>query len=132
MPDDWPVVAGWQLMPAEIAEQMAAQSGPPDPNAPPLVAPLQIELLRGDMTALDRAFGPLDGQDQLLAGLPVTILWREPGYRHILIAQPNQADTWLIISDWVTEFPGREALGEQTAMVLDQLLQSLAFETAQG
>jgi hypothetical protein len=132
MPDDWPVVAGWQLMPAEIAEQMAAQSGPPDPNAPPLVAPLQIELLRGDMTALDRAFGPLDGQEQLLAGLPVTLLWREPGYRHILIAQPDQADTWLIISDWVTEFPGREALAEQTTVVLDSLLQSLAFEELQG
>ncbi|MGD8854946.1 MAG: DUF3828 domain-containing protein [Chloroflexota bacterium] len=132
MPDDWPVVAGWQLMPAEIAEQMAAQSGPPDPNAPPLVAPLQIELLRGDMAALDRAFGPLDGQEQTLAGQPVTILWREPGYRHLLIAQPKQADAWLIITDWVTEFPGREAQGEQTAVVLDGLLQSLAFEEPQG
>lgn len=129
MPDDWPVVAGWQMMPDEIAEQLAAQGGPPDPNAPPLVAPLQIELLRGDMAALDRAFGPLDGQEQQLAGREVTVLWREPGYRHILIAHPNQADTWLIISDWVTEFPGREISGQQVAPALDQLLSSLAFET---
>jgi hypothetical protein len=132
MPDDWPVVAGWQLMPAEVAEQMAAQSGPPDPNAPPLVAPLQIELLHGDEAALDRAFGPLDGQKQQLGARDVTILWREPGYRHILIAQPEQADAWLVISDWVTEFPGREAQGEQAAAVLDGLLQSLAFEAPQG
>lgn len=130
-PDDWPVVAGWQLMPHEIAEEMAAQSGPPDPNAPPLVAPLQIELLRGDLVELDRAFGPLDGQEeQLLVGQDITILWREPGYRHMVIAPPSQADTWLIITDWATMFPGREALGEQAAAALDYLLQSLAFKQA--
>jgi hypothetical protein len=131
-PDDWPVVAGWQLMPAEVAEQMAAQSGPPDPNAPPLVAPFQIELLRGDTAALDRAFGPLDGQEQQLAGRNVTVLWREPGYRHLLIAQPDQSESWLIITDWVTGFPGREALGEPAKNALDHLLQSLTFEVPRG
>jgi hypothetical protein len=127
MPDDWPVVAGWQLMTAEFAERMAAQSGPPDPNAQPLVAPLQIELLRGDMSALDRAFGPLDGQEQFLGDQAATILWRAPGFRHILISHPQQVNTWLVITDWVTEFPGREVQGQQAVVALDHLLQSLTF-----
>jgi hypothetical protein len=31
MPDDWPVVSAFLLMPPEIAAELADRTGPPDP-----------------------------------------------------------------------------------------------------
>jgi hypothetical protein len=32
MPDDWPVVSAFLLMPPDIAAELADRSGPPDPD----------------------------------------------------------------------------------------------------
>jgi hypothetical protein len=48
IPDDWPVVRIHQVMPPDVAEALAAQSSPPDPTAPVIVAPFMVEVLVGD------------------------------------------------------------------------------------
>jgi hypothetical protein len=129
MPDDWPVLASWQVMPAAVAEQIAAQSGPPDPQAPPVVASFQVDVVVGDETAVSRAFLPLEEAEIGSVGRNLAyVLSLEPGYSHQIFPHPYRPDTWIVITDWVTEFPGRESQGEISLPVLAQLQNSLQFQ----
>jgi hypothetical protein len=127
MPDDWPVQAMWYLMPADVAEHLASLSGPPDPNAPDIVSPFNIEVVVGDKDALMRVYGDLDG-DTAISGVEADfVLQRDPGYSHVIFAHPLHPDTWLIFTDWVTQFPGREVQGQAAEPVWQPLLNSLQF-----
>ena len=126
-PDDWPVLAAWLLMPPEVAEQLASQSGPPDPNAPVIVAPFNIELVVGDQQALARVYGDLNGAAAVFNNREATILNREPGYSHVIFAHPYRPATWIVFTDWVTTFPGREAQGQAAGPSWEPLLNSLDF-----
>lgn len=126
-PEDWPVVAAWMLMPPEVAEQVAGQSGPPDPNAPIVVAPFNIEVVEGDRDALARVYGELDGQTSLPGVQADFYLQRDPGYAHVVFAHPLREGSWIVFTDWVTEFPGREALGEVAQPAWEMLLRSVQF-----
>lgn len=129
MPDDWPVQASWLLMPADVAATLASQSGPPDPNAPVIVAPFNIEVVVGDAVQLERVYyGLADGQSTRSNEYEAIRLYHEPGYSHLIFAHPEHPDTWLILTDWVTEFPGREAQAEVAAPVWPTLVQSLQFD----
>jgi hypothetical protein len=125
MPSDWPVVTGWSLMPPEVAAALDAPAAEPDPNAP--VAPLLVEVVRGDRAALERAY-PIAGGELAEFGDQAAIVARqEPGYTHYIFVHPARADTWLVLTDWVTGFPGREAQAEAVAPVLGPLLNGLRF-----
>jgi hypothetical protein len=126
-PDDWPVLATWLLMPPEVAEQLANQNGPPDPNAPVIVAPFNIELVVGDQEALARVYGDLNGETAVFNNHEATILNREPGYTHVVFAHPYRPETWIVFTDWVTIFPGREAQGQAAGPSWEPLLNSLGF-----
>ncbi len=128
MPEDWPVQALWLLMPPEVADTLAGQSGQPDPAAPIIVAPFQIEVVVGDEQAMERVFYNFnDGEPAIFDGHQALVLRSDPGYASYVFAHPQRADTWLVITDWVTEFPGREAQAAVAAPVLPELLASLAF-----
>ncbi len=129
MPDDWPVVAAWLLMPVDVAEYLASHSGPPDPNAPVIVAPFNLEVVVGDAEALVRVYGELDGETAVINGHEATILRRDPGYSHVIFAHPLRPDTWIVFTDWVTAFPGREGQAKAAAPVWEPLLQSLQFNS---
>lgn len=127
-PEDWPVVAGWLVMPPDVAAALAAQ-GTPDPTAPVIVAPFNVELLLGDADAVARVYRPLaEGEAAVINGHEVTLLTEDPGYTHYVFPHPTRANTWVIVTDWVTEFPGREAQAEVAVPVLPLLLNSLSFE----
>ncbi len=108
MPEDWPVQALWLLMPQEVADTLASRSGQPDPTAPIIVAPFQIEVVVGDTQAMERVYYNFN------QGEPATI-------------GNHEADTWIVVTDWVTEFPGREAQAAVAAPVLPELLASFVF-----
>lgn len=126
MPDDWPVIAGWLLMPPEVAAA-PAESGEADPNAPVIVPPFNIEVVSGDRAALERVYPLTDGERVVYGGHEATVAWMEPGYSHYIFAHPSRAE-WVVVTDWVTEFPGREAQAEAAAPVLEPLLNSLGFD----
>jgi putative hemolysin len=128
MPDDWPVVRSFSLMPPDIAEQLAAQSGPPNPNAPTIVAPLLVEVVMGGEDAFNRVFvAPLSSEAAIFNGYSATIQWQDPGYAEYVLRHPSDTLLWIVITDSVTGFPGREAQAEALANVLLPLLNSLTF-----
>jgi hypothetical protein len=126
MPDDWPVVAGWQIMPAEIAAQMAAQSGPPDPNAPPLISPLQLEILDGDQSAFERVYAaPVATETAYYGANRFMVQQEEFGVTRYVYQPPLQPKRWIVLIDWVTHLPEREALAAQLGDYLPQILASI-------
>jgi hypothetical protein len=128
MPDDWPVLAGWLLMPMDVAEYLDSQSGPPDPDAPVIVAPFNVEVVVGDTAAMERVYYDFaDGETAMINGHEATILRRDPGYTHVIFAHPLHADLWVIFTDWVTDFIGREEQGAIAAPVWDSILNTLRF-----
>jgi hypothetical protein len=128
MPDDWPLVRSLSLMPAEVAAALESQAGgPPDPNAPAILAPLAIEVLSGDRAALERVYGPIAGEQTEVAGRPAAVMRQDPGVTYTIFQHPTQADRWLVVTDWVTGFPGREAQAASIVDVLPGLLDSISF-----
>ncbi len=128
IPEDWPVAAAWLLMPPDVAAHLAAASGPPDPAAPVIVAPFNVEVVVGDQAALVRVYGELAGETAVFSNQPATILQRDPGYQHVIFAHPQRPDTWIVFTDWVTQFPGREAQAATAAPAWQPLLESLQFD----
>jgi hypothetical protein len=126
-PDDWPVAAAWMLMPPDVAEYLAGQSGPPDPNAPPVVAPFNIEVVSGNEEALQRVYGELEGGTAEFDVQADYYLRRDPGYKHVIFAHPLRQDTWIVLTDWVTIFPGREDQSQVASPVWEMLLKSIQF-----
>jgi hypothetical protein len=128
MPDDWPVLAGWLLMPADVADTLASQSGPPDPTAPVIVAPFNVEVVVGDEQAMERVYVDFAaGEPTHINDQSAIILRQEPGYSQVVFPHPLRPGTWIVFTDWVTEFPGREAQAEVAAPVWPNILESLQF-----
>ncbi|MCA9974067.1 MAG: DUF3828 domain-containing protein, partial [Anaerolineales bacterium] len=126
MPDDWPVEAAWLLMPADVAAQLGG--GPPDPNAPVIVAPFNVEVIVGDAAAVERVYYDFAaGETAVINGYEATVLQRDPGYTHIIFAHPLRADTWVVFTNWVTGFPGREAQADVATPLWEPLLGSVQF-----
>jgi hypothetical protein len=126
VPDDWPMVAAWLVMPAEVAEQLSA-GGPPDPTAPVIVAPFQVEVVVGDEAAMERVYYNYpEGEAAVIGGREALVL-QSDGYRHIVFVHPTRPNTWVVFTDWVTEFPGREAQAAVAEPVWQPLLESLQF-----
>jgi hypothetical protein len=128
MPDDWPVVQSWQVMPAAVAGEMAAQSGPPDPQALPLVPPFTVEVVAGDQAAFDRVYVAAAATDTATYGDKSVIVQQEqPGVTRYVMQHPDDPELWIVVINWVTGFPGREELAEAAAPILAPLLASFEF-----
>ncbi|MCB8987856.1 MAG: DUF3828 domain-containing protein [Ardenticatenaceae bacterium] len=129
MPDDWPVMAAWLLMPPDVADYLASHSGPPDPDAPVIVAPFNVEVAVGDEAAMERVyFDFAEGETAVINNHDAIILHRDPGYSHVIFPHPQRPDTWIVFTDWVTEFPGREEQGQVAEPIWQPLLNSLQFQ----
>lgn len=124
MPDDWPVAAGWMIMSPDIAEALAAQA-PADPTAPIVVAPFNVEVVLGNEAAVTRVYMELEGEPVEFNGVSGVKIGGD--YKNYIFAHPYRYETWVVVTDWVTEFPGREAQAEVAAPVLQSLLASLTF-----
>lgn len=127
MPEDWPVVGGWLLMPPDVAAAAAAQSGPPDPNSIAIVPPIQIEIVSGGEDQLMRAYPDIVGEPVMYGDYTATVVKMDPGYTHTIFTHPSRADLWLVVTDWVTGFPGREAQADVASPVVAGYLESITF-----
>ena len=67
------------------------------------------------------------GEQVTMNGHEAIILYQEPGYSHVIFPHPLRPNTWVIFTDWVTTFPGREAQGTTAVPTWQLLLNSLYF-----
>jgi hypothetical protein len=51
----------------------------------------------------------------------------EPGYSHLILPHPSQPEKWIVITDWVTGFRGREAQGAAAIPARELLANTLQF-----
>ena len=128
VPEDWPVVASWLLMPPDVAQALENAAGAPDPNEPVVVAPFQIDVVAGDEQALQRVYPETAGQDTTYGDNQATVVTLEPGYRHAIFAHPTRPDVWIVFTDWVTGFPGREEQANVVQSLWSPLLAGLSFD----
>ena len=130
MPDDWPVVAGFFLMPESVAAAMDAQSGPPEPDAPPIVPPLTVEFLVGDQAAFDRVYVAMATGEEVEINGQRFLVERDRGdyalVRYSLIS-PTDAEFRVVITDAVSAFVGREVAAHELAGVLPGILQNVTL-----
>jgi len=73
-------------------------------------------------------YGALTEDTAVIGGHTVTILQKKPGITHILFSAPQAADAWLVLTNWVSGFPGREEQAKTVAPVWGLTLESVRFE----
>lgn len=129
IPEDWPVAVGYALMPQAQALALAEQSGPPDPNAPPQIL-FFMELVIGNEQAYERVYpAALSTETATYNGYDVLVERDHEEYTVVryLFRHPENEDMWLVFSDALSEFPGREAQAAEVAGILPTILQSFSF-----
>jgi hypothetical protein len=127
MPEDWPVVASWLLMPPDVAKTLESATEASDPNSPAIVPPFEIEVVAGDIQALQRVYPETSGQAMSFGKNQATIVSMEPGYRHAIFAHSTRPNLWVVFTDWVTGFPGREEQANIVESIWAPLLAGLSF-----
>lgn len=131
MPDDWPVERHYLVMPAALAEELAARTGPPSGDEAPLVPPLVVSYLYGDQTAFDRVYvSAADTQALDMTGREVLVQRQAGDYAMPRYVFHDEADPqrWLIVEDMVSEFPGREVQAAEIWSVLDGILLTVSLD----
>jgi len=119
-----------QFMPQEWADQLAA-GGPPDPTAPPLVAPLSLEVTVGTLEEYRRDYAEPARSETIAIG-PYTVTREEdsPGdYRVIRYVFQHPADDSLrvTLADQLSGFPARVQGNEEVIALAQQMLATFAF-----
>jgi hypothetical protein len=129
IPDGWPVRAGYMLMPQTVAEALAARTGPPDPNAGPEIVFL-LEVMVGDQDAFNRVYvSPVESTTATYNGNVVHVERDSEEYTVVRYVFQHPADEQVVVvlSDSLSEFPGREALAAQVAEIVPGILGSFTF-----
>lgn len=131
MPDDWPVVQVFQLMPPDVTEQQLERGGgPPDPTAPVIVAPFTVEVLVGGQDAFNRRYVPASAsQEATFNGNRVIVEKEDPEYTVVryVFQHPDNCEVWVVVLDVVSEFPGREDQAQAVADVVTPMLNGFTF-----
>jgi hypothetical protein len=131
MPDDWPVLSQYLVMPASLAEALAARSGPPGGDEMVPVPPFAISFLEGDQAAFDRAFALAATSDAVTIDGKEYLVQQQAGEytlpRYVL-RDPAHLERWLVVEDVVNGFPGREEQAAAVFGILDGILMTLAFD----
>lgn len=131
MPDDWPVQRHYLVMPEELAEEMAARTGPPSGDEMPLVPPLAVSYLYGDQAAFDRVYVSASDIQRLDMNGQEVLVQRQAGdyaMPRYLFHDEEDPQRWLIVEDMVNEFPGREAQAAEASKVLDGILLTVSLD----
>jgi hypothetical protein len=130
MPEDWPVVRIVHLYPQAWDAQIN-RSGPPDPTAKPVVAPLQIEVVVGPPEQFRRVYPePMESETIEVGGLPVTVerdTFNEMSLTRYVFAHPEAPEVYLTLTDQMTGFPDRVSGSEAIAALVPQIVSSFGF-----
>ncbi|NBD34709.1 MAG: DUF3828 domain-containing protein, partial [Chloroflexi bacterium] len=128
-PEDYPVERVVSLFPASMAEALK-QSGPPNPEQSPAVAPLSVEVCVGDEAQFRRAFS------EPTATFPLEVdgltMIREESYVNDQITQlryiyphPTQPDVRIVFTDHLTGFVARAKDRTDVVAFLPEIIESL-------
>ena len=129
-PDDWPVTRIVHLYPQAWDAQLN-RSGPPDPTAKPVVAPVQIEVVVGPPEQFRRVYPePAESETIEVNGLPVTVerdTFNGMSLTRYVFAHPEHPEVYLTLTDMMTGFPDRVAGSESIAAQIPQIVSSFGF-----
>jgi hypothetical protein len=127
-----PVIRIVQLLPQAWADQMAAQTGPPDPDAPVTVAPLNVEVSVGTMEEYRRMYYETAIVEEIeIYGLPVIVEKDQPGDFQVIryvFQHPANPALRVTVVDYLSGFPGRVEGNEDVAGLVADILETFAFD----
>jgi hypothetical protein len=130
VPNDWPAMRFVQLYPEEWDAQVN-RSGPPDPTAKPVVAPLQIEVVVGPPEQFRRVYPePSQSTTVEIDGLPVTAerdVYEAMTMTRYVAVHPGSPELYVVISDQMTGFSDRVKGNESIANLVPRIIQTLSL-----
>ena len=131
MPDDWPVLQQYLVMPQGVADELASRSSPPKGNEMAPVPPFSVSFLYGDEAAFDRAFvTAAEVQVIEVNGRGIAVQRQSGNFslpRYVFHSEDDPL-RWVVVEDVVNEFPGREVQAAETFGVLDGILMTMSLD----
>ena len=128
MPADWPLMRIVHLYP-QAWEAQLNRSGPPDPNAKMVIAPLQVEVVVGPAEQFRRVYPePAQRETVEINGLAVAVekeTFGEMTLTRYVFVSPVDPEVWVVVSDQMTGFPDRVEGNEAIAALVPQIVQTL-------
>jgi hypothetical protein len=126
-----PIVRIVQFLPQEWADEMDPGGGPPDPNAPVIVAPLSLEVSVGTMEEYRRMYYETAVAEPMQINGQSVILERdEAGDFQIiryLFSHPMDSELRLTLVDNVSGFPARAEGNQKVIDIFQQMLGTFKF-----
>lgn len=127
--------AGWQPSGLSVTSLHTPEEYPvmrsillQQPSAASSMVSLLVEVVVGDEETLTTSY-PLQEliEETEINGIPARIIKTDPGILHAIFQHPTKADVWIILTDTVSQFPGREDLAQAMEGVFDAVLSTIAF-----
>lgn len=120
-----PIVRIIQMLPQAWAEQMGA-GGPPDPDAPVIVAPLSVEVSVGSLEAYRRMYvEPTSGEQTEINDYPARVERDAPGDFALIrtvFQHPVNADLRVTVVDQLSGFSARASEHPEEVSLAQQVL----------
>lgn len=131
MPEDWPVEQVMLFFPQAWAERFE-QAGPPDPAAPPAVAPIHMEVVVGSDEQFRRAYCEPTRSDVLEVGRlemvrEEDIISSEARQIRYVFQDPDDAQLRVVFIDSLSGFSDRVEGNEEIIALIPQVLATFEF-----
>lgn len=130
MPDDWPVESATLFFPASIADDMNRE-GPPDPNAPSVVAPFSIEVFVGPVEQFRRAYpDPAIEETMQVNGIEVTIEkdnYDDYNSIRYIFSHPVDETIKVILVDVLSGFSDRVKANPEYSEIIQNVVTTFEF-----
>jgi len=128
-PDDWPVERVVTFFP-QVWEAQLNRSGPPDPTAPVVVAPLSLEVCVGPMDQFRRAYPvPAQSESQQLGKNQVTIEQEinDPIRLTRYVFRNVDSNQHIVFADLISGFPDRVKSNKDFAELVPLIVATFEF-----
>lgn len=131
VPEDWPVVRSVVFYPQAWAERFEG-SGPPDPEAPPAIAIVSLEVCVGPMDQFRRVYPrPMSQQtleiDGIAAVREAEALSGQAGMARYVFQHPGDAEVRVVLLDAINGFPDRVEAYPGLAVLIPQVVGTFEF-----
>jgi len=130
LPEDWPVTRIVHLFP-QAWEGALNRSGPPDPNAKIVVAPLSLEVCVGPDEAFRRVYPePAKSEQTEIGGLQVTIereVFEPMWVARYVFRDPDNPEVQVVWVDYFSGFPDRVGGNEPLLELLPRIVATFSF-----
>jgi hypothetical protein len=107
------------------------RSGPPDPTAKPVIAPVQLEVVVGAPEQFRRVYPePMESEQVEINGLTVTVekeIYETMTLARYVFAHPEFPEVYVTLTDQMTGFPDRVSGNEAIAELVPAVIATLRF-----